>query len=44
MLLLPEHGVVTKLDRHTIEVQFDKECKLVMPLTDARKVDLGYAS
>ncbi len=39
-----EYATITKLDRHSIEVQFDKERKLALPLSDARKIDLGYAS
>ena len=35
---------VTKLDRHHIEVKFDNARKLSMPLSEARKIDLGYAS
>jgi ATP-dependent exoDNAse (exonuclease V) alpha subunit len=35
---------VTKLDRHHIEVKFDNGRKLSMPLSEARKIDLGYAS
>jgi conjugative relaxase-like TrwC/TraI family protein len=39
-----EYGAITKLDRYRIEVHLDKGRKLSMPLSDARKVDLGYAS
>jgi hypothetical protein len=39
-----EYGTIRKLDGHNIEVKFDKGRKLSMPLSDARKVDLGYAS
>ena len=39
-----EYGTIRKLGARNIEVQFDKGRKLSMPLSDARKVDLGYAS
>jgi conjugative relaxase-like TrwC/TraI family protein len=39
-----EYATVTKLDNHQIEVRLDKGRKMSMPLADARKVDLGYAS
>ncbi|HTW88054.1 MAG TPA: MobF family relaxase, partial [Candidatus Binataceae bacterium] len=39
-----EYATITKLDPHQIEVQLDKGRKLSMPLAEARKVDLGYAS
>jgi len=39
-----EYATITKLGQHQIEVQLDKGRKLSMPLPDARKVDLGYAS
>ena len=39
-----EYATITKLDQHQIEVHLDKGRKLSMPLADARKVDLGYAS
>jgi hypothetical protein len=39
-----EYAKVTKLDRHHIEVTLDKGRKLSMPLSEARKIDLGYAS
>jgi conjugative relaxase-like TrwC/TraI family protein len=39
-----EYGTVCKLDDRNIEVKFDKGRKVSMPLADARKVDLGYAS
>ena len=39
-----EYATITKLDQHQIEVQLDKGRKLSMPLADARKVDLGYAT
>jgi len=39
-----EYGTIRKLDSHNIEVQFDKGRKVSMPISDARKVDLGYAS
>jgi ATP-dependent exoDNAse (exonuclease V) alpha subunit len=39
-----EYGTIRKLDANNIEVKFDKSSKLSMPLSDARKVDLGYAS
>ena len=39
-----EYGTIQKLDGRNIEVKFDKGRKLSMPLSDARKVDLGYAS
>jgi hypothetical protein len=39
-----EYATITKLDQHQIEVLLDKGRRLSMPLADARKVDLGYAS
>ena len=39
-----EYATITKLDQRNIEVRLDKGRKLSMPLADARKVDLGYAS
>jgi conjugative relaxase-like TrwC/TraI family protein len=39
-----KYATVTALDRHDIEVRFDHNRKLSMPLSDARKVDLGYCS
>jgi ATP-dependent exoDNAse (exonuclease V) alpha subunit len=39
-----QYGTITRLDQRDIEVQFDTGRKLSMPLSDARKVDLGYAS
>ncbi len=39
-----QYGTILKLDRQHIEVRFDKGRKVSMPLSDARKVDLGYAS
>jgi conjugative relaxase-like TrwC/TraI family protein len=39
-----EYATIQKLNDRNIEVQFDKGRKLSMPLADARKVDLGYAS
>ena len=39
-----EYATITKLAQHQIEVHLDKGRKLSMPLADARKVDLGYAS
>jgi len=39
-----QYGTITRLDQREIEVQFDTGRKLSMPLSDARKVDLGYAS
>jgi hypothetical protein len=39
-----EYATIIKLDQHQIEVHLDKGRKLLMPLADARKVDLGYAS
>jgi hypothetical protein len=39
-----EYATIRKLDGRNIEVQFDKGRRLSMPLADARKVDLGYAS
>jgi hypothetical protein len=40
-----EYATITKLDRHHIEVRLDKNGRaLSIPLDDARKVDLGYAS
>jgi ATP-dependent exoDNAse (exonuclease V) alpha subunit len=39
-----QYGTITRLDPREIEVEFDTGRKLSMPLSDARKVDLGYAS
>jgi len=39
-----EYATIRKLNAHNIEVAFDKGRKLSMPISDARKVDLGYAS
>jgi hypothetical protein len=39
-----EYTTIYKIDAHNIEVRFDKGRKLSMPLSDARKIDLGYAS
>jgi ATP-dependent exoDNAse (exonuclease V) alpha subunit len=39
-----EYATIRKLDHRNIEVQFDKGRRLSLPLADARKVDLGYAS
>jgi hypothetical protein len=39
-----QYATVQKLDTSKIEVRFDKGRKLSMPLSDARKLDLGYAS
>ena len=39
-----EYATIRKLDSRNIEVQFDKDRKVSMPISDARKVDLGYAS
>ena len=39
-----QYATVTALDRHYIEVRFDNNRKVSMPLNDARKVDLGYCS
>jgi len=39
-----KYATITALDRHNIEVSFDNGRKLVMPLGEARKVDLGYCS
>jgi len=35
---------ITALDQQNIEVKFDNGRKLAMPLSEARKVDLGYCS
>jgi conjugative relaxase-like TrwC/TraI family protein len=37
-----QQGIITKLDHRNIEVQFENDRKLSMPLGDARKVDLAY--
>jgi conjugative relaxase-like TrwC/TraI family protein len=39
-----QYATVTKLDAANIEVRLDKSRILSMPLANARKVDLGYAS
>jgi conjugative relaxase-like TrwC/TraI family protein len=39
-----EYATITKLGQHQIEVRLDKGRKLSMPLPEARKLDLGYAS
>jgi len=39
-----EYATIKKLDRRNIQVNFDKGRTVAMPLVDARKVDLGYAS
>ena len=39
-----QHGTITRLDARQIEVRFENGRKVSMPLADARKVDLGYAS
>jgi ATP-dependent exoDNAse (exonuclease V) alpha subunit len=39
-----EYATIRKLDGHNIEVRFDKGRKVSMPISDARKVDLRYAS
>jgi ATP-dependent exoDNAse (exonuclease V) alpha subunit len=39
-----EYATITRLDDREIEVRFDKGRKVSMPLQDARKIDLGYAS
>ncbi|MBV8360834.1 MAG: AAA family ATPase, partial [Deltaproteobacteria bacterium] len=39
-----QHGTITRLDAQQLEVQFENGRKVSMPLADARKVDLGYAS
>jgi conjugative relaxase-like TrwC/TraI family protein len=39
-----EYATITKLGQHQIEVHLDKGRKLSIPLAEARKVDLGYAS
>ncbi len=39
-----EYATVRRLDGDNIEVRFDKGRKVSIPLSDARKVDLGYAS
>jgi len=35
---------ITAVDQQNIEVRFDNGRKLAMPLSEARKVDLGYCS
>jgi hypothetical protein len=39
-----EYATITKLDAHQVEVKSAKGRKVSMPLSDARKIDLGYAS
>ena len=39
-----QYGTIRKLDKSNIEVQFDKGRTLSIPLAEARKIDLGYAS
>lgn len=39
-----QYGTITRLDQKEIEVRFDNKWWVGMPLQDARKVDLGYAS
>jgi len=39
-----EYATIKKLDSRNIQVNFDKGRTVAMPLVDARKVDLGYAS
>jgi Viral (Superfamily 1) RNA helicase len=39
-----EYATVTKLAGRNIELQFDQGRKVAMPLSEARKIDLGYAS
>src|SRR5262249_2032357 len=39
-----EYAIITSLDNREIEVRFDKCRKVSMPLSEARKVDLSYAS
>jgi hypothetical protein len=39
-----QYATIRKLDAHNIEVRLDNGRKLSMPISDARKVDLGYAS
>jgi len=39
-----EYATITSLDARNIEVTFDRGRKISMPLSDARKTDLGYAS
>ena len=39
-----EYATIRKLDARNIEVRFDNGRKVSMPISDARKVDLGYAS
>ena len=39
-----EYATIRKLDAKNIEVQFDKGRRVSMPISDARKIDLGYAS
>jgi conjugative relaxase-like TrwC/TraI family protein len=39
-----QYATITKLDGREIEVRFDTGRKVAMPLAEARKVDLGYAS
>ncbi len=39
-----KYATITTLDQHNIEVTFDNGRKLAMPLSAARKVDLGYCS
>jgi ATP-dependent exoDNAse (exonuclease V) alpha subunit len=38
------YATITSLDRRTIAVEFDNGRTISMPLSDARKVDLGYCS
>jgi ATP-dependent exoDNAse (exonuclease V) alpha subunit len=40
-----QYATITALSKDNIEVRFDKNAHIVsIPLRDARKVDLGYAS
>ncbi len=39
-----EYATIKKLDSRNIQVKFDKGRTAAMPLSEARKVDLGYAS
>jgi ATP-dependent exoDNAse (exonuclease V) alpha subunit len=39
-----QYAIITALNPQAIEVRFDSGRQVAMPLTDARKVDFGYAS
>ena len=39
-----EYATIKKLDSRNIQVKFDKGRTVALPLSEARKVDLGYAS